>query len=98
MNDAGPNVIQTDLKSEFCVVAGETRTLNTVPVAGFKPLLGMLCRSKKLDKTSRLVRIQHRIFRSLRGRETVLSLGKSVTSVYPRPRILQDMVLQMNPK
>jgi hypothetical protein len=73
VNDAGPNVIQTDLKSEFCVVAGETGTSDTMPVAGFKPLLGMLCRSKKLDKTSRLVRIQHRIFRSLHGRETVLS-------------------------
>jgi hypothetical protein len=85
VNDAGPNVIQTDLKSEFCAVAGETRTSDTMPVAGFKPLLGMLCRSKKLDKTSRLVRIHHRIFRSLRGRETVLS------SVRVSPRSIPDL-------
>ena len=32
-----------------------------------------LWQSKKLDKTSRLVRIHHRIFRSVRSRERVVS-------------------------
>jgi hypothetical protein len=75
LNDVDQSVIQTHPKSGFSPPPGRPYTSNAAPVAGYGSLRRIRWRSKKLDKTSRLVRMHHRIFRSLRGWETVL-LGK----------------------
>jgi hypothetical protein len=65
------NVIQTYPKSG--IATGEAAHVECRVSSGLWSLLRIRWRSKKLDKTSGLVRIRHRIFRSLRGRQRVLS-------------------------
>jgi hypothetical protein len=62
LNHVDQNVIQTHPKSVFASRPARPHPSNAAPAAGCRSMLRMLCRSKKLDKTSRLVRIQHRIF------------------------------------
>ena len=98
LNDVDQSVIQTQPKSGFASPPGRPHTSNAAPVAGYGSLLRIRWRSKKLDKTSRLVRIQQSDLPIAPRSAESSFLGKSVTSVYPRPAFLQDMVLQVNPK
>lgn len=72
LNDVDQNATQNHRRSGFALPQGMPDTSNAAPVAGYGSLLRICWLSKKLDKTSRPLRIHHRIFRSLRGWETVL--------------------------
>jgi hypothetical protein len=74
LNDVDQERYSDSPEVGFCIATGEAGHIKCRAGSGLWSLLRIRWRSKKLDKTSRLVRINHRIFRSLRARERFSSV------------------------